>query len=198
MPDGTEGEDQAILAPAGDISIPPGPPPSSDAPGDSTDPQPESTTGAQDEEAREPVPEFDPRWREDFEGLLYLGYLTKDFSWAGHRFSMRTLDVDTILEIGLLHRDYQGTLSDLKAYQALVIAAALTMVDGRPVALPLSDSQSDLEAKFVVVTKWYPHVHDYLYSEYLTLEDRVAKVLDAMGEASGSMGSTPGLSPASV
>ena len=81
---------------------------------------------------QEPIPEFDPRVRQDFEGLLYLGRLIDSFHWAGHHFVIKTLGVGEILEIGLLHKPYVGTLGDVKAYQALVVSACTEQSTGGP------------------------------------------------------------------
>ena len=37
------------------------------------------------------VQEFDPKVRQDFDGLLYLGRMTHTFSFVGHQFVIRTL-----------------------------------------------------------------------------------------------------------
>lgn len=161
-------------------------------------------TQVENKESREPLPVFDPRFREDWEGLTYVGYLTKPLTYLGHTFTIKTVDVDTILEIGMLHAPYNGTIADLKAYEALLLAAAVTTVDGRPLAIPLGLDDTDLTARFNVVKRWYPATLDYLYNEYMALEKLVDEVIEAMqkghlvGGASGETDSTPGLSPVFV
>jgi len=167
-----------------------GPPPSSTVPGDDTEPHRETDVTAEAgdaSEAEEPLPEFDPKHREDFEGLLYLGKLTHEFEWLGHRFLIRTLSVDESLEIGLVTRQYEGTISQAKAYQAAVVAACTIKVDGKPMPIPLTDDPGDsaLLNRLEAVKRWFPPTLDKIYEEFLLLEDRVTKVLDAMGKAKG-------------
>jgi hypothetical protein len=187
----------AVDAPVSELPLS-SPPPAFQAP-----PGTDVKTAVETDEP-EPLPEFDPRFRDDWEGLMYLGFLTKPLKFLGHTFTIKTLDVDTILEIGMLHAPYQGTIADLKAYQALLTAAAVTRVDGQPLAVPLGEDDRDLESRFMVVRKWYPASLDYLYTEYLNLEARVDEVIEAMrtghlvGEVRSAADSTPGLSPASA
>lgn len=179
-----------------------GPRPSSPAPDDSTEPHrttDEAPQGTGAEEP-EPLPEFDPRFRDDLDGLLYIGYLTDEFRWLGHAFIIKTLDTDALLEVALIHRDYSDTIADMKAYQAALVAACVVKVDGRPLRVPLSSDPTDtaLVNRFAVVRKWFPPTIDMLYERYLLLEDRVAKVIEAMGKVPGLTDSIPTLSAASV
>lgn len=182
------GEPEAILG----ITSAPGPgdeSPQGDAP------EPSRVTQEEDPSApeSEPVPEFDPKVRQDFEGLLYLGRLTDSFTWLGHRFTIRTLTAGEILEVGLLHRRYVGTLADVKAYQAAVVAACTLDVDGKPMPVPISNEKADTELlnRFeFVLRSWFPPTLDAIYERYLLLEARVEEVISAMGEAQGWTDST--------
>lgn len=151
--------------------------------------QDESSGSAEPSGTPEPdLPAFDPRYREDFEGLMYLGKLTDTFDWMGHRFTIRTLVTDEILEVGIVHKPYVGSLADVKAYQAAVVAACVESVDGRPISIPLTNNDEDtsLRNKFNYVRRnWFPPVLDVIYEKYLLLEVRVSEVLDAMKKASG-------------
>lgn len=140
-------------------------------------------------ESEEPLPEFDPKVRQDFEGLLYLGRLTDQFTWLGHRFTIRTLSAGEILEVGLLHKPYVGSLADVKAYQAALVAACVVDVDGQPVSVPLTNEKTDTELvnRFNYVLKsWFPPTLDAIYERYLLLEARVEEVIKAMGKAPAS------------
>lgn len=177
----------------------PGPPPSSAAPGESTEPHPGDDIAAGEPGAA--LPEFDQRHAQDFEGLLYLGRLTDTFTWLGHTFLIRTLVSGEVLEIGLLHKPYVGSLSDVKAYQAAVVAACVLEVDGKPMPVPLTNEASDtaLANRFqYVLRSWFTPTLNVIYERYLLLEDRVERVIAAMGKASGWTGSTPTSSATSV
>src|SRR5690606_21537006 len=124
----------------------------------------------------DPIPEFDPRFREDFEGLLYLGRLTDSFTWLGHRFTIRTLTTGEVLEVGLLHRPYVNSYADVKAYQAAVVAACVEQVDGQPMPMPITNEVTDTESltRFQYVLRaWFPPTLDAIYERYLLLERRV-------------------------
>lgn len=151
--------------------------------------EPHPVTDAAESKAEAPedsgVPEFDPRYKQDFEGLLYLGALTDTFHWAGHSFTIRTLTVDEILEVGLLHAKYARTLADAKAYQRAVTAACLVSVDGRGLPQPISTSPADtaIQNRWEYVGRFFPATLDAIYERYLILEKRVSEVLTAMGKA---------------
>ena len=157
-------------------------------PGEST----EATEGAEEtEQYEEPLPSFDPRHREAFKGLIYLGRLEREFDWMGHHFILKTLSVDELLIVGVVHQPYVGTLSEMRAYQAAIAAACVVSIDGEPPPLPIADDGSAprealLRERFNYVRKnWFTPTLDIIYHEYLLLETQVEKVLIAMGEASG-------------
>jgi len=144
---------------------------------------------------------FDERFKEDFEGLLYIGRLTDDFYWLGHHFVIRTLTMGEIIEVGLLHKEYAGSLADVKAYQAAVVAGCVVSVDGKPLPMPLTNDPEDTELinKFqYVLRSWYPPTLDVIYERYLLLEARANQVIEAMGKAQGSTDSTHTLIGTSV
>ena len=143
---------------------------------------------SESEEPPEPPPEFDSRYREEFEGLLYLGKLNHRFSWAGHRFVIRTLTSGDITEIGLLHKPYRDTVGETKAYQALVVAACIETVDGKALPLPITNQAEDtmLVNRFEYVLRvWFPPTLDAVYEQYLILETKVEEALKAMGKVQG-------------
>lgn len=135
----------------------------------------------------EPDPVLDPKYRQDFDGLLFVGKLEHTFTWLGHKFRVKTIDGDALLEIGLLHRPYAGSLADVKAYQQLIVAACLVSVDGKALAKPgvLDPDDSALNERWEQVRQWFAPTIDQIYEQYLLLESRLQRVLDAMGEASG-------------
>lgn len=136
-----------------------------------------------------PLPEFDPKVRQDFEGLLYLGRLTDQFTWLGHTFTIRTLTSGEIVEIGLLHRPYIGSLADVKAYQAAIVAACVLDVDGKPMPTPITNEATDtalLNRFQYVLRSWFSPTLNVVYERYLLLESRVEEVIESMGKASGS------------
>jgi hypothetical protein len=141
----------------------------------------------------EELPAFDDQYRQDFIGLNFVGKLSDDFEWMGHRFKIRTLMTDELIQIGMVHAKYQNTLSDVKAYQTLVVGACLEHVDGKQLPVPIAMDVDLVEERFNYIrTHWYPWTIDAIYERYLLLEIRVQKVIEAMGKVSGSVELIPG------
>jgi len=139
-----------------------------------------------EDEPQVPLPEFDERYRNEFEGLTFVGALTDSFTWVGHSFHIRTLTTGEMAEAALLAKPYIGTEAQLKALQAAMVAGCVISVDGQPVSIPLTSEPGDTEmaAKFrYVMAKWFPPVLDVIYQRYIGLEMQVREVLDAMGKA---------------
>ena len=141
---------------------------------------------------RQPLPdmpsEFDPKHKLDFEGLLYIGYLTHEFMWMGHRFKIRTITTNEYLEVALLHNRYKDTIGDVRAYTAAVVAACVVTVDNKAIPLPIERRavQSEVEYAFrYIIDHWYPWVIDAVYEQFRGLEGRVESVMEQMGKVSG-------------
>lgn len=133
---------------------------------------------------------FDPRWREPFEGLLFIGALRKPFRWLGHTYVLRTLRDGELMDVGLLIKPYMGTMGETKAYQTGVLAVALETVDGK--ALPLPPILDEGEGSLVVLTdrfnhirRFYPPTIDHLYNRWLELEAEANKTVEKMLERYG-------------
>lgn len=171
-------------------AIPTGPPPSSETPGHVQEPQDRSGSdnqAAQENKSIEPK-EFDPRWRDPFTGLLYLGSLQEEFEFYGHRFRIATPTQDERIEMGLILTPYQGTLSEDIAYQALLVAVYLQEIDGQELPQPVLNDPKDsaLRERF----RWVrlnirAPVIQRIFEQCLILDATVNEVLHAMGEASG-------------
>lgn len=188
-------EDEVLSSPANSGTTSPGPEafePSSASPQGATPvtevaPSPEGVRAGEEDPPDDDLPVFDERWREDFEGLAYIGRLTREFPYLGHKFVIRTLNIEEILEVGLLAKSYQGSLAESKAYQAALVAACVVSVDGVPPPMPITTSPEDtmiLNRFRWVRQNWFAPVLDKVYGEYLRLEYDVERVMQALGEAS--------------
>lgn len=141
--------------------------------------------GTSEQTAPQPV-EFDERWLKEFEGLLYIGALTSQFSWLGHKFLLRTLKTDEVLRVGQIIAPYVGTAGENKAYQAAVLAGATLRVDGKELPIPLTgDPDALMQDRFNYLVRWFPPTLDHVYDRYLVLEMKAREVIDAMGKALG-------------
>lgn len=146
---------------------------------------PQETSEALDgSDVETPVPSFDRRHAEPFEGLMYLGALTKQFQWAGHQFRIRTLTTQEVLITTQITARYEGTMGENRAYSAAVVALATESVDDEALPFPYKESTGTewADMRFNYVTgKWYAFTIDKVFSEYLELEGKAREVLDAMG-----------------
>lgn len=135
-----------------------------------------------------PLPTFDPKFREPFTGLLFLGALSDSFDWAGHHFKIRTLHSEELSECSLATKRYQGTEGEHKAFQTAVMAASLLDIDGRgvPVPIPIDTNDSMFDVRFAYMMKnWFPAVADEVYRRYIDLEITARQVMEALGGLSG-------------
>lgn len=138
-------------------------------------------------EERQPT-EFDPKWKDEFLGLLYVGAMTSTFSYLGHKFVIRTLTQDELLEVALAIKEYMDTDAGVKAHMMAIVAACVVSVDGQalphPITLEIGDSLFQNHWRYVRAN-WYPPVIDAVFTQYARLEWKVREVIDALGEASG-------------
>lgn len=139
--------------------------------------------------AEETAPElspFDERYREDFEGLMFLGAVRASFSHVGHKIVIRTLTSLEYMIAARLTKDYDTTLAGPRAQTTAIVALCLQSVDGQSLPIPLGDDGEDIEWAFerfnFVSSKWYPYTIDAIYQRYLLLEDRVMGVLEEMSK----------------
>lgn len=155
-----------------------GPPP---LPDQSDEPSPE-------EHVMEPRAkrEFDPRYRERLQGLLYLGHLEDSFTYAGHQFRVRNLTAGETIEAGVLIKSALGTRVELKAWSSAVAAAGIISVDGQPLIVPLmAGAEPSLEEKYRLILKWYEPIVQRVYDAVTALEEEARRMVDALGEAGG-------------
>lgn len=135
--------------------------------------------------------EFPADLRDDLEMMLQGKRLTVVTSWLGHRYTLQQLDVGQMMDVGLVHKQYAGTLGDIKAYQVALLAASVIRVDDDPMPVPPSLKKATGETdpvfldRFRHVRTWFAPTVDHLYEEYLKLDNRVQLVLAAMGNQSG-------------
>lgn len=149
-----------------------------------------TTAASEPEKPAEPDPpkEFDPRWREPFVGLVYLGRLVEEFELFGHRFRITTPSHLEKMDLGLVHKPYLNTVSSELVLATILVAAYLQDVDGRPLPQPIVTDTKDtaLHERFRWVSENLSQpVINRIYNRCLALDEQVEAVLDAMGEARG-------------
>jgi hypothetical protein len=140
------------------------------------------------EPEEETVPEFDPRYREPFRGLLYVGALSRSFELYGHSFTIATPTQAERLQIGPVVQPYQNTISGEIAYATALVAAYLVDIDGVKLPEPVvtNPKETALNDRFRWVTEnLKKQVIDKVFDECLVLDSMTGETLEAMGKASG-------------
>lgn len=162
---------------------------------DAAQPRPQQTVDTPPPPAAEPIaptperiPEFDPRWRDPFEGMLFLGRLEKQVTFWGHTFQLVTPSSNERLEISLLTKDYTETIGWEFAYSCALVAAYLVRVDGQDLPQPITNDDKDTALanrwRWVLSSLRKP-VIDRLFEACAVLDADVRAILEAMGKASG-------------
>jgi len=141
-----------------------------------------NNSGLEDQKSSNDVNTFPDEWKDEFEGLLFVGYLQREITRIPfHKFVVRTLTVNEKLEISLLTKDFMDTIGYGRAYKAAVVAAGLVSVDGRDL-IPANKNINVIRQKYEYVTNnWYDTIVDILYDEIEALENRVIIVLQELG-----------------
>jgi hypothetical protein len=127
--------------------------------------------------------QFDPRWTDEMEGLLYVGRVTHQFNLGGHRITIATPEAQDSLKAAVLVKQYQETAGALRALTIAALATCLVKVDGH--VLPrgiMADGSDDMEARFNWVAKLHTAVIDGIYREYEDLEIRVGEAIASLGK----------------
>lgn len=130
--------------------------------------------------------EFDPKWREAFTGLLYVGALAESFSLFGHEFVVATPTQTERLQMGIVIKDYVDTIAGEQAYATVMVAAFLVSVDGYKLPEPVvtNPKETALHDRFRWVSQnLRKQVIERVYARCLELDAEVDGALEAMGKA---------------
>lgn len=139
-----------------------------------------------EDQAVETFGQFKPEWRLDFEGLAWIGYLEDVVEIPAHKFVLRTLTVGEKLQVAQVCKEFEGTLGYARAWKAACVAAALQLVDGKPLTVP-NKTVGIVRQKFeYVVNTWFDPIIDLLYERQDALEGRVLEITRELGILGGT------------
>jgi len=130
---------------------------------------------------------FPPEVRQAVDGLMYLGYLTDSFSFAGHRFVLRTLYGNEELMADRLTKEYVETTGQARAYAWSRVALSLVSIDGQADFCPPigPDEYEHALGKFQYVTsKWFWPLGEYLFNRFAELQQRQVEAIRAVQDLS--------------
>lgn len=113
---------------------------------------------------------------DEITGLLHLGYLSRNVSYAGHTFLMRTLRSGEEIVVNQVVKEWDDTVGFAKAYAIAVVSASIELVDGMPLFGALGpDMKIPIQQKFETVRQWFWPTIEFLYRAYEELvQDQIA------------------------
>lgn len=148
---------------------------------------PVAPQAAEEEQPKLDYREFDPRYKEPFTGLLYVGQLDQEFVRYGHTFRIATPRGTERLQVGPITKEFQGTATEELANQAAYVALYLVSVDGQELPKPILLNAKDgaLRDRFNWVCENVPRpLMNAIFDQCWILEAEVDATLEAMGKAS--------------
>ena len=101
---------------------------------DENTPEPQSTVFDIDEHLSEVT--------DDVRSLITVGYVEQTYHFGGHSFLLATPKHAAEIAVMQIISEYDGAMAQGKALQAAQIAAALKLVDGRELYVPLAKDES--------------------------------------------------------
>lgn len=120
-------------------------------------------------------------YSDDFMELSHLGSISKEVSWHGHKFVIRTLKIAEEIAAAKLVKANEGTLAELKTTHAAVIAAAIVSINGQPFMPPISANIfENIQARYnYIIENWHWPTVEFLVDAH---NDLVARQWEALME----------------
>lgn len=162
--------------------------------------QRQATQNAPFEEYTDPAPveaetpAFDDRYKQPFQGLLYIGALTQQFDFLGHTIVIRTLTADEDLALGELTRQWMDTAAFERAYVTATVAMSIISIDGQQPPIPIGRDETGFAWAYQrfnwVKANLLSLTIDRIYREFNALDGTAREVLAEMEKAHGSSEAT--------
>jgi len=120
--------------------------------------------------------------RGNIENLLINGRLTRNISFAGHEFVIKTLTVGEELAVAEVCASFAGSIAEARALATATVAASLESVDGLALMRSLGpDATASVRQKFnFIKNKWYWNIIGHIYQEYLGLVEEQMAAFEAL------------------
>ncbi len=125
--------------------------------------------------AQAPTDKFDPRFKDDIDGLVWLGFLTDTFTMYGHTFTIQTLTRGERMAVTQVAKPYEDTLGAGMALGTATVAACILMVNGMPLNPAFTHDEAPLSrinANFEIVSKWFDPLIEAIYAKFTELQMR--------------------------
>lgn len=126
------------------------------------------------------IEDFPAEIQQDVEGLMWLGHLEDEFTFAGHTFIIKTLKGDEELLASLVCKEFNETLGQARAWVWALISQALVAIDGDENFCPpiSNDKRVNAKARFqYCVSNWYWPLAATINTRFNLLTERQAEAL---------------------
>lgn len=121
----------------------------------------------------DPIDELPDEIRQDIEQIISQGNLSEGFSFGGHSFVIKTLNVSELNAVALAMKPYQGSLREVNAYMQATVGLALVMYDGKPdFHIKLDDLISHAMKRMEFIGNWDDVTLQYVFGRYSLLDNR--------------------------
>lgn len=132
--------------------------------------------------------DLDPEAREDFVGLMRLGYLEDVCTIAGHSFRLRTPTHDARIERGTLHREHLNSMNTEPMWRLITVATYCVEIDGVPAPEPLNPRTAGVadRLRWIKNTVFSTVMIEKIFRQCLLLDARefaVVEYLDGQGNS---------------
>lgn len=128
---------------------------------------------------------FPEEYKNQVDGLLWLGHLETSFEFCGHHFTLRTLKADEELAANVVVGEYADTKAQAKAWVWAHLALAIVAVDRDeawcPSIGPNETTISRCRARFnYLITNWYWPTAAYVFNKYSELVAEQSAAVEAI------------------
>lgn len=114
----------------------------------------------------------------DFESLMYLGKLEKDFDVLGHKVKLRTLNVAERLEIAK-EQDVLGVISIGLNTKISILSRSIISIDDKPLYTRISSDENEtVEKRKILSEKYYLDAMNAIFECYQLLEKDVEDIFE--------------------
>lgn len=143
------------------------------------------------DEGDEVEKDIDEHVRDDFHGLMVLGYLEDECEVVGHRFLLKTPSHDERIERGMLHKPYVGSMNFEPMWELITVAAYVHRIDSVDAPEPLGPKGNAVGTRLDWVKRsiYSSLVISKLFGQTIELDARERAVVDYLDDQGKSLAS---------
>lgn len=118
----------------------------------------------------------------EFNELIHIGHLVRNFEWHQHKFEIRTLKVEEELVVGQLVKEFKDSIAEEKAVAVALAAASLVSVNDKPF-MPAYEKSAfvSIRERFVYIKEnWNWVIVETINAEYVQLLAELYETIEAV------------------